>query len=206
MHRKSSAIATALLREKDGIKSPFYGNWHLLNQISNNFYVLSKTSNAHGIKYALVYVFNFRVVYPHWNTKAEMLFYKYPDPNKIPTVAERLQYYRHKKSLLQKDVAKAVEIDRTTYTSYENINHRNYPLNILQKIANLFEIDIVALLDDYNYFLYNGQAKQILDKRKSLGLTQYRFGKLYGVSVRTVRGWEKNRIQISKKVWERIYK
>ncbi len=135
-----------------------------------------------------------------------MLFYKYPDPNKIPTVAERLQYYRHKKSLLQKDVAKAVEIDRTTYTSYENINHRNYPLNILQKIANLFEIDIVALLDDYNYFLYNGQAKQILDKRKSLGLTQYRFGELYGVSVRTVRGWEKNRIQISKKVWERIYK
>ena len=189
------------MREKDGIKSPFYGNWHVLNQISNNFYVLSKTSNAHGIKYALVYVFNFRVVYPHWNTKAEMLFYKYPDPNKIPTVAERLQYYRHKKSLLQKDVAKAVEIDRTTYTSYENINHRNYPLNILQKIANLFEIDIVALLDDYNYFLYNGQAKQILDKRKSLGLTQYRFGELYGVSVRTVRGWEKNRIQISKKVW-----
>lgn len=194
------------MREKDGIKSLFYGNWHLLNQISNNFYVLSKTNNAHGIKYALVYVFNFRVVYPHWNTKAEMLFYKYPDPSKIPTVAEHLQYYRHKKSLLQKDVAKAVEIDRTTYTSYENINHRNYPLNILQKIANLFEIDIVALLDDYNYFLYNGQAKQILDKRKSLGLTQYRFGELYGVSVRTVRGWEKNRIQISKKVWERIYK
>ena len=194
------------MREKDGIKSPFYGNWHLLNQVSNNFYVLSKTNNAHGIKYALVYVFNFRVVYPHWNTKAEMLFYKYPDPNKIPTVAERLQYYRHKKSLLQKDVAKAVEIDRTTYISYENINHRNYPLNILQKIANLFEINIVALLDDYNYFLYNGQAKQILDKRKSLGLTQYRFGELYGVSVRTVRGWEKNRIQISKKVWERIYK
>lgn len=194
------------MREKDGIKSPFYGNWHLLNQISNNFYVLSKRNNAHGIKYALVYVFNFRVVYPHWNTKAEMLFYKYPDPSKIPTVAERLQYYRHKKSLLQKDVAKAVEIDRTTYTSYENINHRNYPLNILQKIANLFEIDTVALLDDYNYFLYNGQAKQILDKRKSLGLTQYRFGELYGVSVRTVRGWEKNRIQISKKVWERIYK
>lgn len=194
------------MREKDGIKSSFYGNWHLLNQISNNFYVLSKTNNAYSIKYALVYVFNFRVVYPHWNTKAEMLFYKYPDPSKIPTVAERLQYYRHKKSLLQKDVAKAVEIDRTTYISYENINHRNYPLNILQKIANLFEIDIVALLDDYNYFLYNGQAKQILDKRKSLGLTQYRFGELYGVSVRTVRGWEKNRIQISKKVWERIYK
>lgn len=194
------------MREKDGIKSSFYDNWHLFNQISNNFYVLTKTNNDYNIKYALVYVFNFRVVYPHWNTKAEMLFYKYPDPNKIPTVAERLQYYRHKKSLLQKDVAKAVGIDRTTYISYENLNHKNYNMNILQKIADLFEISIISLLDDYNYFLYNGQAKQILDKRKSLGLTQYRFGELYGVSVRTVRGWEKNRIQISKKVWERIYK
>lgn len=194
------------MREKDGIKSSFYDNWHLLNQISNNFYVLTKTNNDYNIKYALVYVLNFRVVYPHWNTKAEMLFYKYPDPNKIPTVAERLQYYRHKKSLLQKDVAKAVGIDRTTYISYENLNHKNYNMNILQKIADLFEINIISLLDDYNYFLYNGQAKQILDKRKSLGLTQYRFGELYGVSVRTVRDWEKNRIQISKKVWERIYK
>lgn len=135
-----------------------------------------------------------------------MLFYQYPDPSKIPTVGERLQFYRHKKSLLQKDVAKAVGIDRSTYISYENPEHINYPLNVLKKLADLYEVDITALLDDYNKFLYNGQAVQIKNTRKSLGLTQFHFGELYGVSTRTVRGWEKDRIQISKKVWTRIYK
>lgn len=135
-----------------------------------------------------------------------MLFYQYPDPSKIPTVAERLQYFRHKKSLMQKDVAKAVGIDRSTYIRYENPAHKNYPLNVLDKLAELYEVDITALLDDYNRFLYDGQAVQIKNIRKSLGLTQYHFGELYGVSTRTVRGWEKDRIQISKKVWQRIYK
>lgn len=125
---------------------------------------------------------------------------------KIPTVAERLQYFRNKKSLLQKDVAKAVGIDRSTYISYENPAHKNYPLNVLEKIADLYDVNITALLDDYNRFLYDGQANQIQSTRKSLGLTQYHFGELYGVSARTVRGWEKDRIQISKKVWKRIYK
>lgn len=100
----------------------------------------------------------------------------------------------------------AVGIDRSTYISYENPAHKNYPLNVLEKLADLYEVDITALLDDYNRFLYDGQAVQILNTRKSLGLTQYHFGVLYGVSARTVRGWEKDRIQISKKVWKRIYK
>ncbi len=206
MHRKSNPIGTALSGVKDGMKSLFSNGWHLFHQISRNFYLLSKSENTSAIKYTIVYVFNFRFVHPHWHTKADMLFYKYPDPSKIPTVAERLQYFRNKKSLLQKDVAKAVGIDRSTYISYENPAHKNYPLNVLEKIADLYDVNITALLDDYNRFLYDGQANQIQSTRKSLGLTQYHFGELYGVSARTVRGWEKDRIQISKKVWKRIYK
>ena len=169
------------------MKSLFSNGWHLFHQISRNFYLLSKSENTSAIKYTIVYVFNFRFVHPHWHTKADMLFYKYPDPSKIPT-------------------AKAVGIDRSTYISYENPAHKNYPLNVLEKIADLYDVNITALLDDYNRFLYNGQANQIQSTRKSLGLTQYHFGELYGVSARTVRGWEKDRIQISKKVWKRIYK
>lgn len=107
---------------------------------------------------------------------------------------------------MQKDVAKAVGINRSTYISYENPSHKNYQLSVLEKIADLYEVNITALLDDYNLFLFNGQGNQIKSTRKSLGLTQYHFGERFGVSTKTVRGWEKESIKISKKVWERIYK
>lgn len=206
MYRKSNPIGTALSGVKDGIKSLFSNDWHLFHQISKNFYILSKSENTSAIKYTIVYVFNFRFVHPHCNTKADMLFYKYPDPSKIPTVAERLQYFRHKKSLLQEDVAKVAGLHRSTYISYENPKHEQYSLDVLMKISELYCIDITALLDEYNKFLYDGQAIQIRQTRKAMGITQYQFGKLYGVTSNTVKCWESGKIKLSKRVWERIYK
>ncbi len=206
MYRKSTTLGTALSEFSDGIKSLFTNGWRLFHKISENFYLLAKSESTNTVKYTIVYVFNFRFVHPHWHTKADMLFYKYPDPSKIPTVAERLQYYRNKKSMLQKDVAKAVGINRSTYISYENPAHDQYPLHILEKIADLYDVNVTALLDDYNSFLYSGQAEQIKGLRTATGLTQHKFGALFGVSSRTVRGWENDKIMISKRVWERIYK
>lgn len=191
---------------KDGKCSPFQKSWQFFNQISDNLYILSRTENTSTIKYTILYTFSFKFVHPHWHTKADLLFNKYPDPSKILTVAERLQYFRNRKSLMQKDVAKAVGINRSTYISYENPSHKNYQLSVLEKIADLYEVNITALLDDYNLFLFNGQGNQIKSTRKSLGLTQYHFGERFGVSAKTVRGWEKESIKISKKVWKRIYK
>jgi len=61
---------------------------------------------------------------------------------------------------------------------------------------------ITDLLDDYNLFLYNGQEQQIRKLRKSMGLTQYEFGKLYGVNRRTIERWENEKVQIFKSTWK----
>ena len=42
----------------------------------------------------------------------------------------------------------------------------------MEKIAQLFEVPVERLLDDYNLFLRNGQGKQIKAIRMKLGLTQ----------------------------------
>ncbi|MFQ9196536.1 MAG: helix-turn-helix domain-containing protein [[Clostridium] leptum] len=40
--------------------------------------------------------------------------------------------------------------------------------------------------------------------RKSMGLTQYQFGKLYGVSAGAVKRWESGKVRVTKGTWERI--
>ena len=40
----------------------------------------------------------------------------------------------------------------------------------MEKIAQLFEVPVERLLDDYNLFLRNGQGKQIKAIRMKLGL------------------------------------
>lgn len=63
-------------------------------------------------------------------------------------------------------------VDRTTYARYEENVLEAYPLDKLANAAELFHIEITALLDNYNLFLYHGQGQQIKRLRKSLQLTQ----------------------------------
>ena len=94
-----------------------------------------------------------------------------PNPDKLKTTAEKLRWYRYYNNLLQKEVADIIGIDRSTYIHYESTDHDLYPQDKLHLLANLYKIDITDLLDDYNLFLYNGQAKQIKALRDGLGLT-----------------------------------
>lgn len=135
-----------------------------------------------------------------------MFMDKYPNPAEIPTTAERLRYYRHKKFLLQEEVANYLGIYRSTYIDYENTNHEYYQIEMLEKAAKLFEVDVTDLLDGYNKFLYDGQGVQIKQTRNELGLTQYQFGKMCGLGRRAVGKWENEQTRLSKRLWERIYK
>ena len=49
-------------------------------------------------------------------------------------------------------------IDRSTYVHYEEYGKDLYPLEHMEKIAQLFEVPVDTLLDDYNLFLMNGQG------------------------------------------------
>ncbi len=161
---------------------------------------------ANGVvKYAPLYVHSFNLLQPHKRADTER-FTTYSDPSMLTKTADKLRYHRYKKALLQRDVARCAGIGRCTYNSYEQNQRGYYPLEVLEKIAEVLEVGIVELLDEYNLFLYNGQGRQIRMLRDHMGLTQYQFGKLYGVSAGAVKQWENDKVRVSKATWEKLLK
>ena len=84
-------------------------------------------------------------------------------------------------------------IHRSTYVHYENIEQKLYNIDYLQKIADIYNINIACLLDDYMMFMYKGQGKQIKSLRKSLGLTQDKLADLFGTPKSNIKHWEHER-------------
>ena len=158
--------------------------------------MFSKQRNGRTI-YSPLAIHSFQFLRPKKLTDAEKFNIQYPDPSKISTVADKLRYYRYKKALLQREVAEYAGINESTYIHYENPEHDYYPEDRLSRIAKLLEVDITDLLDEYNRFLYDGQGWQIRKIRKEMGLTQYQFGKLYGVSAGTVKRWESGKMRVT---------
>ena len=107
---------------------------------------------------------------PRKLTDAEKFNIQYPNPAMLTTTADKLRYYRYKKSLLQREVADYAGINESTYIHYENPEHDYYPMDKLDRIAELLEVDITDLLDEYNRFLYDGQGWQIRKIRQKHGL------------------------------------
>lgn len=149
-----------------------------------------------------LYSFSFPFFCPKKFLDNEKFNVQYPDITYIQTVGDKLRYYRYKKALLQQEVADYVGLYRSTYIHYENSYRDYYPIENLKKIAELLEVDVTDLLDEYNRFLYGGQGAQIRAIRTELGLTQCEFGKLIGVSSTGVKRWESEKVRITKRMWK----
>ena len=154
--------------------------------------------------YVPLYIHSFRFLANRHLTKAQMYLYENPNPEKLTSVSDKLKWYRYQNGLLQSQVAKAIGVDRTTYSRYEENVIDTYPLDKLSKAAELFQINITSLLDDYNLFLYNGQGQQIKKLRKSLKLTQSEFAKYIDTSLGTLKKWEQNCVNIQKKPFKKL--
>ena len=158
-----------------------------------------------AIIYSPLYVHSFRLLQPHTLVEAEKFNIACTDPSQLTTTADKLRYYRYQKALLQRDVAVSIGICLPTYRNYEHQNHYSYPIEHLQKISGIFNVDIEALLDDYNLFLYRGQGWQIKALRENMGLSQLEFAKLYGADSLKVKRWETDEVQILKSTWEKLF-
>ena len=155
-----------------------------------------------GVAYAPLYIHRFRLLLPHCLAEGEK--FNAVEPDKLTSTADKLRYYRYKKALLQREVADYAGLDRSTYIRYE-IGMNYYPPDKLAKIAELLEVDVSELLDDYNAFLRDGQGWQIKALRRSMKLTQKEFGKRFGAHAGTVKRWENEKAQILKSTWGKLF-
>jgi len=187
-----------------GSNSRVFSNiWRIYHKISNNFFIMYKKYNG-IIKYAPLFLHTIRFINNRHLTRSQLFLQNSPAPDELETVSDKLKWYRINNGLLQREVAKVIGVDRTTYSRYEDNILEAYPLDKLSKAAALFNIDISLLLDDYNTFLYNGQGKQIKGLRKSMKLTQSQFAQNIKTPLGTLKKWEQDKSIIPKKTFEKL--
>ena len=184
---------------------PFGAKWSMFCRLKVRSYVLA--ANVAGtLKVAPLQILKFPVVLPHKFLDAEKFNLQFSDFSESTETADKLRWLRYQKGLRQRDVADYAGIDRSTYVHYEEYGKDLYPPEHMEKIAQLFEVPVERLLDDYNLFLRNGQGKQIKAIRMKLGLTQKQYADKLGVSLGNLKHWEQNRKQIFKSTWEKYFK
>ncbi len=187
---------------QDGKHTSFCEKWRPLGHLGKNMIIMVKHT-LNDVIYAPLYIHSFQLLLPHY--LAEAVKFNGIDPDDLISTADKLRYYRYKKALLQREVANYAGIDRSTYINYEaGLDY--YPPDKLVKIAELFEMDIADLLDEYNTFIRNGQGWQIKTLRLQMKLTQKEFGERFSIHATTVKEWEHDNIRISKKQYVRLFK
>lgn len=166
--------------------------------------VIMRRRTAEGIQTAPMYIHSFRPTRTRKETKVKQA--TQIDPSTLTNIADKLRYYRNLRGLQQKDVAAHVGIYRATYAGYEDPTAREYyPLDKLRPIANLLEVPLLDLLDDYNRFLYDGQGRQVKALRERLGLSRKELAERLGIWTTTVRDWECEEVRMTRKTWERLF-
>lgn len=183
MYRKYYPHIAELSEDEVAKQAPFGAKWRLLAQVEVRCYIL--ISNISGsVKVAPLQILQFPVILPHKFQDAEKFNLQFSDFSEITETADKLRWLRYQKGLRQRDVADYAGIYRSTYIHYEEYGKDFYSPKHMEKIAQLFEVPVERLLDDYNLFLRNGQGKQIKAIRMKLGLTQREYADMIGISKR----------------------
>ena len=184
---------------------PFGVKWSMFCRLKVRSYVLA--ANVAGtLKVAPLQILKFPVVLPHKFLDAEKFNLRFSDASEITEIADKLRWYRYQKGLRQRDAAYYAGIDRSTYIHYEEAGRDFYPKEHMERLAELFEVPLEDLLDDYNLFLLRGQGEQIKAIRQRLGLTQKVYAAQLGVPLQKFKRWEQGNVQIFKSTWEKYFK
>lgn len=165
--------------------------------------VMSRHAND-AVAYAPLYIHSFRLIAAQKLVDAEKFNIRYTSPDQIDNTPDKLRWYRYQKGLLQKEVAAAIGVDRSTYCGYEEGEHDYYPIPMMEKLAKLFDVSLISLLDEYNLFLYYGQGAQVKMIRELQGMTSREFAQHLGVYTANLRQWETDKVRITKKSWEKL--
>lgn len=107
---------------------------------------------------------------------------------------------------MQAEVAERVGLTCGAYKNLEAGTMQHLPPDSAQQLAKLYDVPVTDLLDEYNQFLYGGQAVRIRAYRESLGLGKKTFARRMGIPIRSLQAWESGTKVISIKCWERHFK
>ena len=128
---------------------PFGAKWSMFCRLKVRSYVLA--ANVAGtLKVAPLQILKFPVVLPHKFLDAEKFNLRFSDASEITEIADKLRWLRYQKGLRQRDVANY----RSTYVHYEEAGRDFYPKEHMEKLAELFEVPLENLLDDYKAALW----------------------------------------------------
>lgn len=153
-----------------------------------------------------MYIHSFRLIAPRRLLEAQLFNQQYQNYEDIPNVQDRLRWCRHHMGLMQKEVAELIGITRGHYIDFEVGYVDHYPKEIVDKLAELYQVPVDDLLDDYNHFLYKGQGKLIQEYRESLGLKKKPFARLMGIEPNLLRAWEADQKRMNINSWNKYFK
>ena len=146
---------------------------------------------------------SFRLIAPHRLKDAQRLNRDY---RQLTTVPDKLRWLRYSKGLLQSDVAEMIGVTKAAYGDMESGITQQISVDATIKLAQLYQVPVAELMDEYNRFLYDGQAVRIRSYRESLGLKRKPFARTMGIPIRSLQEWERGEKVISRKSWERYFK
>ena len=124
----------------------------------------------------------------------------------IENISDRLRWYRYRKGLLQKEVAEYIGVYRSTYVNYEEQEIESIPISKLEKIAEILEVDVTELMDEYTLFIYRGQGKEVKARRKKMNMTMEQYAQHLRISLSRLSRWEEEKSQMRRSSWEKYFK
>lgn len=119
----------------------------------------------------------FRLIAPRNLPEAQRFTQQYHTYDEISSVPDRLRWCRLHMGLLQREVAELVGIATPLYIDMGTGACEHTPAAVMDRLAELYGVLVTDLLDGYNRFLYEGQARQILAIRQRAGLSRAAFAR-----------------------------
>lgn len=105
--------------------------------------------------------------------------------------------------MFQSEIAERIGVDRTTYMAYER-GLKCYPYEHMKEIANIYNIALDELLDDYHKFIYHNQGKNIKKIRLDLGLEKTELAKALNISYSALQRAEQDTVRFVERNFNKL--
>ena len=158
------------------------------------------------MRYAPLFIYSIGLGAPRRLLEATRFQQRYCTYEEILNVPDRLRWCRYSKGLMQAEVAEIAGVARAVYMDIECGVTQRVPLEMIKKLADFYHVPMTDFMDEFNRFLYDGQASRIRTYRESLGMGKKPFARMMGIPIRSLQGWESGQKIISFQCWEKYFK